>query len=93
MEAYDVNKLSKGLTDPCFETCQALMIPHFNEGEGQRCLFMLDSMDELSNGKNMHSKKPKEVNDGRSVYSKPEDSALEINRQYLQWPTDNSYRH
>jgi hypothetical protein len=51
VEAYDVDKLMRGLTEPCVDTRQALMMSYFRKVIGQMCLFMLEEMDVLSNGK------------------------------------------
>ena len=91
MGAYDVDKLSKGLTDPCLDTCQALMIRHFNEGEGQKCLFMLDDMDVLPNGKKMQSKKPKQVKEGSLADSKLVEPAFDVQKAYQEWLIANGY--
>jgi hypothetical protein len=61
---YNSYQLSRGLREPCQQTCQRLMMSFFREGEEEKCLFTLEHMDELENGQKPNELKNKKRKKG-----------------------------
>lgn len=47
---YNPRQLTRGLREPCQETCQELMMRYFREDDCDKCLFRLEHMDEFEDG-------------------------------------------